>query len=238
MLGIDLYNYTALTQIRQITAELLTEYTTEQIIEAGWNVIVVLSDFNKDHPDKIPTKPGHGLLNIGPVRVDDFELALHLVRSNYPAMVEVIERAKGLSPLIAYLEVRANNPVLRLTNSIIDSALGYAISSMKFDGDVAKLLNQELKKDVLRLRPLAMTGQKFVTGRKPMNLGPVAKMIKAFLQKYPKAKPVVVWVHLKNAPPKGMVFMENERFGRYIEKGCETVMKWERFQNLVSEHRP
>lgn len=81
-------------------------------------------------------------------------------------------------------------------------------------------------------------GEKFTSGRQPGTLGPVAKRIKAHMNKNPLAKPDEVWTALKKSPPKGLSFMESDRFGRYIERGCKTIMKWRRFENLVSVHRP
>lgn len=85
---------------------------------------------------------------------------------------------------------------------------------------------------------LMSTGQKFVNGRAPETLSPVARKIKAYLTKNPSAKAAEVWNALKNAPPKGLDFRESTRLGRYIERGREPVMEWRRFQNLVSDHRP
>ena len=81
-------------------------------------------------------------------------------------------------------------------------------------------------------------GEKFKSGRQSGTLGPVAKKIRAYLKKNPLAKPPEVWAALEKSPPKGFEFMENDRFGKYIERGCITVMKWPRFRNLVSGHRP
>jgi hypothetical protein len=81
-------------------------------------------------------------------------------------------------------------------------------------------------------------GEKFKSGRQPGKLGPVAKKIQAYMKKNPRAKPAEVWAVLKKSPPKGFEFMESDRFGKYIEHGCITVMNWPRFRNLVSEHRP
>lgn len=240
-MGFGSYNHSALTEIRRIAARLLEGFSTAQIIETGCNVIRVLEDVKKQHPDKIPTKQVGGLLDMGPFPINDFELALHLVGSNNPAMTEIIESANGLPALIAYLEtyleILGNNTKLP-DESWLESALSYAILAQKFEGDVAKLFNQDLKKDVEELRPLAKTGQKFVNGRKPAALGPVAKKVKAYLQKNPKAKPLDVWCALAKSPPSGLTFMDTARLGRYVEKGSETVMEWRRFQNLVSEHRP
>lgn len=237
-MGFGSYNHSALRQIRLLVPRLLEGFTTAQIAQTSGNVIRVLADFKQQHPDKIPTKPGGSLLSIGPVQVNDFELALYFVDSKFPPMTDVIESANGLQPLIAYIEILTFDNGELPDESLFDSALSYLIASEKYEGDVAKLWNQELRKDVLRLAPLARTGQKFLTGRRPGKLGPVAKKIKTFLQRYPQAKAIVVWLHVKKSPPKGMVCMENARYGRYIEKGSETVMEWERFQNLVSEHRP
>lgn len=240
-MGFGNYNYSALTEIRQIADRLLEGFYKAQIIETGCNVIRVLEDFKKQHPDKIPTKRVGGLLDMGPFPINDFELALHLVGSNNPAMTEAVMRAERLPALIAYLEtyleILGNNSKLP-DESWLESALSYAILARTIEGDVAKLWNQYLQKDVEELRPLAKTGQKFINGRKPAALGPVAKKVKAYLQKNPKAKPLDVWSALAKSPPSGLTFMDTSSLGRYVEKGSQTVMEWRRFQNLVSKHRP
>ena len=158
-MGFGSYNFGALSEIQQIAARLLQGFTTAQIVETGGNVIRVLENFKKEHKDKIPTKPGGGLLDMGPLPINDFELALHLVNSRNPAMTEVIESANGLPALVAYLEILTNNIKLP-EESLLESALSFAIGARTLDGDVAKLWNRELQKDVERLGPLAITGQK------------------------------------------------------------------------------
>ena len=174
---------------------------------------------------------------MGPIAVNDFELALHLWDNNDPAMAKVIKGADDMPVLLAYLATLTSGTDLP-NEALLESALPFAVASLRVESDAAKLWNQELQKGVDRLLPLARTGQKFTKGRKPAALGPVAKKIKAYLQKNPAAKTLDVWRALKKSPPNGFVFMESARLGRYIEKGCETVMEWRRFQNLVSEHRP
>ena len=163
-MGFGSYNYSALTEIRQIAARLLEGFSTAQFIETGCNVIRVLEDFKKQHPDKIPTKQFGGLLDMGPFPINDFELALHLVGSNNPAMTEAVMRAERLPALIAYLEtyleILGNNTKLP-DESWLESASSFAIGALKIEGDVAKLWNQYLQKDVEELRPLAKTAQKY-----------------------------------------------------------------------------
>lgn len=84
----------------------------------------------------------------------------------------------------------------------------------------------------------AIKGEKFTSGRPRGGLGPIAKRIKAHLKENPSHTADQVWEILAKKPPRGMVFMETSKHERYIEKGAKTVMKWERFQNLVSGHRP
>ena len=80
--------------------------------------------------------------------------------------------------------------------------------------------------------------KKFVSGRKIGALGTVAKKIKKYLEKHPEANTNDVWEALKKSPPKGHAFMENVAYGKYIEEGPKTVMKWPRFCNIVSQLRP
>lgn len=84
----------------------------------------------------------------------------------------------------------------------------------------------------------AMKGDKFSKGKPKGSLGQVAKKIKEYLKKHPKAKPKEVWDALQKAPPKGFSFKETDRLGRYIEEDDRPAMEYRRFQNLVSEHRP
>lgn len=84
----------------------------------------------------------------------------------------------------------------------------------------------------------AIKGEKFNPGRPKGAIGPVARKIKAYLKKHPKAKAKEVWDALQEAPPKGFSFKKTARLGRYIEEDGRPAMEYPRFQNLVWEHRP
>ena len=73
-------------------------------------------------------------------------------------MVRVIKDAKDVDVLIAYLAVVTSGADLP-DDTLLESALPFALASLTEESDVAKLWNQELQKDVVRLWPLARTGQ-------------------------------------------------------------------------------
>ena len=146
-----------------------------------------------------------------------------------PTMLTIAERGNGVPPLLAYIAVAS-----------LESPLGrYFDEGAALDFLVFRSLaeTKKTRDEIAVLKPLAEHGQKFAVNRKVGHLGPVAKTIKAFMVKQPDATAVQVWNALKARPPKGYAFMEN-RQGKYIEKGPKTVMQWDRFANLVSEHRP
>ena len=101
-----------------------------------------------------------------------------------------------------------------------------------------KKKKDEFERVLATLTPLAQHGQKFKDGgRKSDSLGPVARKVQDFLARNRKAGTESVWAALKKSPPRGHVFVESEKLGRYIELGAKTVMEWPRFRNVVSERR-
>lgn len=113
------------------------------------------------------------------------------------------------------------------------------VRAAKTDMEAARHLNAATAhwKDFM-LWDDSIKGEKFSGGKPKGAIGPVARKIKAYLQKNPSHKADAVWQALGKKPPTGMTFMETRSLGRYIEKGAEQIMEWKRFQNLVSEHRP
>lgn len=137
------YPFEVLSQIQGITSHLLERFNTEQIVKSFSGVVKVLAVFKRNHPDKIPTKPSGGLLDMGPLPINDFELAQHLINTNDPEMARVINESEGVPVLIAYLEVIANNRNLP-DEFLLTSALPYAVSARTFEGDVAERWNRDL----------------------------------------------------------------------------------------------
>lgn len=142
-MGFGKYPFEVLSQIQGITSHLLERFTTEQIVKSFSGVVKALADFKRENPDQLPTKPGVGLLSDGPLQLNDFELAQHLISTKDPGMVKVINKADGVPVLIAYLEVIANNRDLP-SEFLITSALPYAVSARTLEGDVARLWNKDL----------------------------------------------------------------------------------------------
>lgn len=221
---------------------MLEQFTPAQIIATGFEVIRIVDTFKKKHPDKIPTKPGGGLLNFGePVRVNDFELALHLVNTNDPAMAKLRKSAMGVPVLIAYLATIANAKELP-EEHLLESALPFAVASLSVEGDIAKNWNQHLQTEIERLEPLAHTGAKFKAGRKSNSLGPLAKAVRSHLKESIDSSAKEVWSALSAKPPKGLTFCDN-RAGKYVEYDKRTVAgnlkdtNYPRFRNIVTEQR-
>lgn len=241
-MGFGSYSFSTLTTIQGIAFRLLEPFTTEQIIDAGFKVIRLVDTFKAKHPDKIPTKPGGGLLNFGePVQVNDFDLAQHLVNANYPAMAKLQKSAKGLPVLIAYLATIANAKDLP-EEHLLESALPFAVASLTVEGEIAKRWNQNLQTEIERLAPLAHTGAKFKAGRKPDSLSPLAKAVRAHLKKSIDSSAKEVWFALSKKPPKGLSFRDNHA-GKYVEYDKRTGAGnlkntgYLRFATIVSEQR-
>lgn len=238
-MGFGNYSFSTLQAIQGIAFRTLEKFTATQIVKTGLKVSDLLEDFKRTYPDKVPKKVGGGLLNFGsPVDVDDFELALHLVNANDPAMTKIVTDAKGLPVLTAYLSVLINGEELP-PEHLLESALPFAIASLSVEGDVAKLWNQNLQTEIVRLVPLASTGLKFKSGRKKEALGPLTKAVRNRLKAHPTENAAAVWIALSSRPPKGLIFCDN-RSGKYVEYDKRTHSGnlkntgYERFANIVS----
>ncbi len=88
--------------------------------------------------------------------------------------------------------------------------------------------------------PLARKGEKFQPGKDAGAVSPLTKAIAKHLKKYPNATAAEVWKALSEKPPRGHMFMENPRFGKYIERGTEDGLKetkYARFMNIVSQEK-
>ena len=84
----------------------------------------------------------------------------------------------------------------------------------------------------------AIKGERMNGGRKPGALEPVAKKIRAYLQKHPNARALEVWNAIKGKPPKGYEFFdETARVSRYVLKPDGRNMEWRTFENHVSKQR-
>jgi len=225
---------TVIQGVNAISMQALERHAANEIVLVSMAVEKLLSDYRRDHPDKVPTKPSTGLLGDGMrFSISDFELALQLAGEMHPVMMKLERSAGGVPPLMAYLAV-ASLPSAKWPDIGWDSALRYAVA----ESGVRLQRTQQLQDAVSELGPLAAHGKLFIENKKSGMLGPVAVKVKAYMMKHPKAKSVEVWDALKKVPPKGHDFRESSRLGRYIEKGAETVMEWPRFRNLVSVHRP
>lgn len=238
-MGLGSYSFSTLAAIQGITFRTLEKFEPTQIVKTGLKVFALLEDFKGNCPDQIPKKAGIGLQNFGkPVNVDDFELARHLVDSNNPAMAKIVKNAKGLPVLTAYLAVLTSGAELP-PEHLLESALPFAIASLSVEGDVAKLWNQKLQSEIVRLEPLAKTGEKFTNGRKKEALGPLTKAVRNRLKNHPHENAAAVWSALAVRPPKGLTFCDN-RAGKYVEYDKRTHTGnlrntgYRRFANIVT----
>lgn len=217
---------------RALVLSALPKHTPTSIIETGLRVTALLANFRRDHHVPERTMVG-GLLSTGPLVVpfNDWELARHLQLTSHKSMKELTRQFAGDSPLLALAAIAAS----------CDEAPGWlheALPELAHMSNAAQEVRVRKLGDAINsLQPLADHGERF-TARKPGSLSPIAKKIKAYMGKHPTAKAIEVWAALKKSPPKGYLFRDTEKFGRYIERGADTVMKWPRFGNLVSEHRP
>ncbi len=237
-MGFGSYSFSTLQAIQGIAFRTLEKFTAAQIVDTGLKVSRLLADYKKDYPDKLPKKAGGGLLNFGTfIDVDDFELALHLVNTNDPAMAKIVKGAKGLPVLTAYLSVLTNGAELP-PEHLLESALPFAIASLSVEGEVAKLWNQSLQTEIARLAPLASKGLKF-QGKKEGAVGPLTAAVRKRLKNYPSENAAEIWSALSSKPPKGLIFCDN-RAGKYVEYDKRThagKLKntgYERFANIVS----
>jgi hypothetical protein len=218
--------------VHAIALRALKDHAVEDIVEVGFAVSELLSRFRRDHAEQVPLHPGNderGLLAMHPRAFDDFELAQHLIEIGNPEMVGLCTNDKGVPATIAFLAIATTTSS---TNSEIDlkKAWDWVLSADSFRVDQLEL--------AVEARQAAADHGSLFKGRKPGSYAPVTKKVNAYLKKEPGAKSVEVWNAVKASPPKGYVFMETERFGRYIEKDAKTVMEWPAFQNLVSRRRP
>jgi hypothetical protein len=237
-MGLGSYSFSTLTTIRGIAFRALEKFPKAQIADTGIKVVRLLETFKTKHPDKIPTKPGGGLLDMGPLPINDFELAQHLIATNDPAMAKLIKGAKGLPVLIAYLATLTNGAELP-SEYLLESALPYAVASLTVESEVSKLWNKDLQTEIERLLPLANKGAKF-KGKKLGALGPLAKAVRQRLKRWPDESAKSIWNALSDSPPKGLTFCDN-RAGKYVEydkrtfKGSLKNTNYRRFANIVSE---
>ena len=219
--------------IKQIAMQIVREKDMDDVVGAGVAVERFIGDFRKNYADlvpAIPPNPGRGLLSHNEaISVGDFELAQHLLNSEHADMIELSARFSGTPVLIAYLCVALSRRSHTLYSGL-EEALRYVIG-------MSSVATASLEESIRRLEPEAKHGRSFKEGRKPGTLSLVAKAIIKYLKAHPAASPIEVWTALKARPPKGHHFMDN-RLGKYIERDAGKDMKWRRFSNLVSEHRP
>ena len=162
-MGLGSYGFSTLRAIQEIAFRSLEKFASTQIVQTGLRVSSLLADYRASSPDKIPKSASFGLIDLN-LDADDFELALHLVRTNEPSMSKIVRDAKGMPVLIAYLSVLVNSTELP-PDHILESALPFAVESLSADGYVAERWNQMLQTEIARLAQLASTGLKFKGGK-------------------------------------------------------------------------
>lgn len=143
-MGLGNYPFAALTTIRGIGFRLLEKFSPEKIAQTGIEVMFLLETFKAKHPDKIPTKPSGGLLDMGPLPINDFELAQHLIATNDSAMAKVIKDASDVPVLLAYLAILTNGSDLP-DEYLLEAALPFAVEALVIEGEDAKRWRLELK---------------------------------------------------------------------------------------------
>ena len=218
-MGFGSYSFSTLQAIQGIAFRTLKKFTPAQIVDTGLKVSRLLADYKKGHPDKLPKKASGGLLNFGTfIDVDDFELALHLVNTNDPAMAKIVKGAKGLPVLTAYLSVLTNGAELP-PEHLLESALPFAIASLSLEGEIASVWNQSLQTEIAQLAQLASKGLKFKGGKPKGSFGPVASAVRKRLLENSDESPDEIWQALFLKPPKGMTFYgdDKDRNERRIE---------------------
>ncbi len=218
-MGLGTYNFSALQAIQGIAFRTLGKYTTAEIVDVGMKVIQLVERFKEQHPDKVVKQViSGGLLSDGSsytAQLNDFEIAQNLVFANSPEMQELTAGAKGLPELMAYLSVITIGKELP-TESLLESALPFAVASLSLESSVAKRWSESLETEVARLAPLASTGLKFKGGKPKGAFGPVATAVRKRLLKNSKENPNEIWQALSMKPPKGMTFYGIGK-GRRIE---------------------
>ena len=233
-MGFGSHSFSTLQAIQGIAFRTLEKFTPAQIVDTGLKVSRLLADYKKDYPDKLPKKAGSGLLNFGTfIDVDDFELALHLVDTNDPAMAKIVKGAKGLPVLTAYLSVLTNGAELP-PEHLLESALPYAIASLSVEGDFVNFWNQSLQTEIAQLTPLASKGLKFKGGKPKGSFGPVATAVRKRLLKNFNESPDEIWQALLLKPPKGMTFYGNDK--DRSERRIESESRKEPSKKHKAEH--
>ena len=241
-MGFGNYSFSTLQAIQGIAFRTLEKFTATQIVKTGLKVSRLLEDFKRTYPNKVPKKAGGGLLNFGSfVDVDDFELALHLVNTNNPAMAQIVKGAKGLPILSAYLSVLTNGAEPP-PEHLLESALPFAIASLSLEGEIASVWSQNLQVEIARLAPLASKGLKFKGGKPKGSFGPLTKAIRKRLKADSNETPAAIWSALSSRPPTGLIFCDN-RTGKYVEYDKRThagdlkTTGFRRFANIVTDEK-
>ena len=117
-------------------------------METGLEVVWLLKTFKKIYPEKIPTKPGEGLLAMGPVLVNDFELALHLLSTGDAAMKNIVKGETDVPVLLAYLAVVTVGNDLP-DEYLLESALPFVVQLLTLESEAEKRWHLELKTEIV-----------------------------------------------------------------------------------------
>ncbi len=240
-MGLGTYSFSTLATIRGISFRTLEGFSPDQIAVTGVKVARLVESFKAKHPSRVPNSPsGGGLLDVGLLPINDFELAQHLIAIDDPSMAKVIKGANGMPVLLAYLAILSNGSS-QPPEHVLESALPFAVNSLIVESEVARQWNEDLRIQIDGLVPLANKGAKF-QGKKVGALGPLAKAVKQILQYHPTRSAREIWNELKDDPPKGLSFFDNPA-GSYVEydkrsiKGNLKNTNYDRFENIVSERR-
>lgn len=95
----------------------------------------------------------------------------------------------------------------------------------------ASLLDRD--EAIRALRPKAIVGEKFTTGRKKGTVGKLRKWVEKFIARHPTATPAQAWAALKSKPPKGIEVDDNFTPTLWVHGAGQVTRKT--FQNTVAE---
>lgn len=241
-------NFQTLHTLKACAYASLSNIRGEVIAETGYRVLTTVEKAKLKNPELFQVKlKRSGLLGDGSEYWDfigDFEIAQQLFPDDDLANALLVQQGKSAPRLLAYVAVVCASD-LPASQAWIDAALRYVITDLQARTENVNQWAKDIRLKYDALKPLAATGEKFVAGRQPKALGPLAKAITKYLKanKSRNVPTLEVWEALKSKPPNGLTFLENPRRGKFIEydkrtyKGELRDTGYMAFGNAVSKVR-